>query len=129
MTFRQLFFRKRLDADLAEEMREHLAERMEELIAAGVPADRAQQTAQKEFGNLTLLEERGRDVWRWQKLESVLHDARFGFRRLRQSPALTLVCIATLALGLGRTSLCQPGESRVVKPAAISRPFTARNVI
>src|SRR6185312_6805381 len=101
MRLRQILSRKRLDADLAEEMRQHLAERVEELIATGVPANVAQQTAKKQFGNLSLLEEQGREVWRWQKLEAVLHDIRFGARRLKQSPAFTIVCIVTLALGLG----------------------------
>ncbi len=99
--FHRLFRRKRIEADLAEEMREHLRARTEELVAKGMPPEAAHEMARREFGNPTLLEEEGREVWRWPHVEALFHDVRFAAWRLRQSPNFTVVCILTLALGLG----------------------------
>ncbi len=101
MIFRQIFRRKQLDRDLADEIREHLTERIDGLMAAGVTRTDATETARREFGNLTLLEERGRDVWRWAAIENLLRSIRIAWRRLAQSPGFTGVCVFTLALGLG----------------------------
>ncbi|HEX4170768.1 MAG TPA: ABC transporter permease, partial [Bryobacteraceae bacterium] len=95
------FQRKKLNADLAEELRGHIAERIDALVAAGSSPTAAEETARREFGNLTLLEERSREIWRWNAVENLLRAIRFALRRLGQSRGFTAICIATLALGLG----------------------------
>ena len=123
MILRRLFSRKKLDADLGEEMREHLLERIEALVANGMPLSAARETAQREFGNLTLLEERARDVWRWPILETLLYDIRFGARRLRHSPGLSLICMLTLALGLGANlALFSLVQTVLLKPLPFEDP-------
>jgi hypothetical protein len=62
---KRIFSRGQLDRDLSDEIREHLDERTAALIAEGRSREDAAATARREFGNVTLLEERGRDVWRW----------------------------------------------------------------
>jgi predicted permease len=101
MRLHHYFSRRKLNADLEEEMREHLDERTEELVGQGVPLPLARETAQREFGNFTLLEEQARDVWRWPRVEAMVHDISFAIRRLRHAPGFTLVSVLTLALGLG----------------------------
>src|SRR5262249_7477365 len=89
---------------LSEEIREHLAERVEQLVSEGVPCEQAEHRARREFGNVTLVEEDGRAAWRWPSVESVVADARFGGRTLRKSAPFTVVAILTLGLGIGATT-------------------------
>jgi putative ABC transport system permease protein len=98
---RQMFSRRRLHDDLSEEIQEHLREKVEELVAAGMSGKEAAYAARREFGNVTLVEEDGRDVWRRRSIEQFFSDVRFGFRILRKKPGFAAVAVLTLALGIG----------------------------
>ena len=56
---KQLFSRKRLYTDLEEEVAFHLAARVDELVAAGMPKKQAEAQAKREFGNVSLLQADG----------------------------------------------------------------------
>jgi hypothetical protein len=58
----QMFSRCRFYGELSEEIREHLEEKTEELMAGGMSKKEATEAARREFGNLTLVEERSREV-------------------------------------------------------------------
>lgn len=72
--------RHRLYADLAEEMRDHLQQKVDELVESGLSPEDAALAARRAFGNPTLLEERSRDVWRWPFVDTALLDVRSGLR-------------------------------------------------
>src|SRR5438309_1093883 len=98
---KQLFMRRRIYGDLSEEIREHIEEKIEQLVAGGMSRKEAEHAARRGFGNVTLVEEDSRAVWRWSRLEDVVMDIRYGLRALRNSPGFSLVVILTLALGIG----------------------------
>jgi len=63
--------------------------------------EEAAYAARREFGNVSLVEENGRDVWRWLWIENFLADVRYSLRMLRRNPVFTAVGLLTIAIGIG----------------------------
>jgi predicted permease len=114
---RQLFSRRRVYRELSEEIREHLEEKIEELVAGGMPREEAMHAARREFGNVTLTEEDSRIVWGWPSVEEFLADVRYGLRALRHNPMFTAISLLTIAIGIGaNTAVFSVVNSVLLKP-------------
>jgi len=122
--FSGIFWRRRnLYSDLAEEMREHLEEKTEQLMREGMSREEAEHTARRAFGNATLVEERSREVWQWPRLESIWADAKFAVRQLAKSPAFAATSVLTLALGIGaNTGIFTLTHALLLKSLPIPEP-------
>ena len=59
---RHLFSRRRRYDELSESIREHLDEKTADLMDRGMTREEAERTAHREFGNVTQVEERSREV-------------------------------------------------------------------
>src|SRR5712664_1495786 len=101
MWLKQLFSRRRLYNDLSEDIRQHLEEKIQELVAAGMPRKEASAAARREFWNITLVEEDSRTIWHWPSIENFFMDVRYALRNLRKDRRFSLIAIFTLSLGIG----------------------------
>jgi predicted permease len=98
---RNVFRADEVSDEIDREMAFHLAERTDELLAAGASPEAARREARRRFGNDLLQKEdtRERDVLVW--LETLLADFKYGLRGLRRSPVFGLAATLTLAIGIG----------------------------
>src|SRR5580700_9994566 len=101
---KHLFTRRRIYSDLSEEIRQHLREKTEALIAQGMSRAEAEHSARREFGNITGIEESSREAWMWPIADSLYGDTKFAMRQLRKNFGFALTGILTLALGIGATA-------------------------
>jgi predicted permease len=114
---KQIFSRRRRFNELAESIREHLEEKIEDLMEEGLSREEATHRARREFGNVTLIEERSREVWQWPRLETLLRDLRFGARMLLKKPGFSLIVILILALGIGaNTAIFSVANAFLLQP-------------
>jgi hypothetical protein len=54
---------RQIYSDLSEEIQQHLAEKVEALMAGGMSRKDAEYAARREFGNIARIEESGHEPW------------------------------------------------------------------
>jgi len=117
--FSRFFLRHRRYDDISVSIQEHIDERVDELVEEGMAREAAERRARREFGNVPLLRERSREVWQWQRVESVLVDLQHVFRRLGRSPGFAITVVLTLAIGIGaNTAVFSVLNSVLLRPLA-----------
>src|SRR6201994_1186686 len=121
--FSRFFSRNRRYDDISVSIQEHIDERTDELVEEGMSQEEAERTARRDFGNVTLLRERSREVWQWQRFESLLVDLKHVYRRLGRSPGFAITVLLTLAIGIGaNTAVFSVLNSVLLRPLPYPEP-------
>jgi putative ABC transport system permease protein len=114
---------RRLNTQLDDEFRFHIASRAEELMRQGMTADEAQEQAKRLFGNALMLRDSSRDAKMSTRLESIVRDIRFGLRLFRKYPSVTAAAILSLSLTIGAcTGAFSLINALILRPLPVDDP-------
>jgi predicted permease len=121
--FFALLNRRKLDAEMAEEMRAHLELQTVANIERGMSPDEARYAARRQFGGVEQVKEIARAQRRGAWFEHVRRDVRFAWRGLGRNPGFSAVAIGTLALGIGASSaIFSVVETFLLRPLPFANP-------
>ncbi len=101
---RAVFRRGAVDREMQNEMALHLEQAVERLMRRGLTEAEARDAARREFGNVALLQEEGRDARGARWIESLAADIRFAMRHCARTPLTAITLVLVLSLGIGVNS-------------------------
>src|SRR5215217_4576479 len=134
--------RGRTEADVDDELRFHIEQRIERLVARGWSRAEAEEEARRRFGPswndaVRQLHRQGHQrehrLAMRERLGSILLDVRHAVRSLRRDSRYTLGVVLTLALGLGAaTTIVSFVDQVLVRPLPYAQPerlVVAREIV
>ncbi len=117
LVLRSLLLRRRVEAELDEELQFHLQQQIQQNMAAGLTPGEAQRAARQTFQGIEQQKELCRDLRGALPIENLLRDVGYALRVLSHNPSFSLVVITTLALGIGaNTAIFSLVDAAILRP-------------
>jgi predicted permease len=115
--------RSKVNRDIEDELRAHVAMRVESNMAAGMSRAAAERDARLRFGNATVMKERVVERDAALSVDAVMRDVRDALRGFAKSPGFALIAVVTLALGIGaNTAIFQLLDAVRLRSLPIAHP-------
>ena len=127
---RELFCRDRVDRELDDELRHHVALETEARRAQGAPPHEARRQALATLGGFEATRNHVRDARFGAALEHVLQDVRYVLRVLRRNPGFTATTVLTLTLAISATTATfSVVDAVLLQPPPFPEPGASRHVV
>ena len=115
--------RRRAERDIRREIDLHLDLETQQNIEQGMAPAEAARAARAALGNVPLIREDVRAVWRWRWLDQLLQDVRCGARSLRRDRGFTAMSVTMLALTIGATAaIFSVVHGVLLRPLPVAEP-------
>jgi len=120
---RALFHRREMDAEVDEELRDHLEREAEKYRCAGFTPNEAVRRAHLALGGSEQVKQQSRDSRGTKFVEDLLQDLRYAMRSFAKTPSLTALIILSLAIGIGaNTAIFSITNTLLLKPLPYPAP-------
>jgi len=120
---RALFHSREMDAEVDEELRNHLEREAEKYRLAGLAPKEAIRRAHLALGGSEQVKQQSRDSRGTKFVEDLLQDLRYAMRSFAKTPGLTALIILSLAIGIGaNTAIFSITNTLLLKPLPYPAP-------
>jgi predicted permease len=120
---RALIHRREMDAEVDDELRDHIERETEKYRRAGFTPNEAVRRAHLALGGSEQVKQQSRDSRGTKFVEDLLQDLRYAMRSFAKTPGLTALIVLSLAIGIGaNTAIFSVTSTLLLKPLPYPAP-------
>jgi predicted permease len=120
---RALIHRREMDAEVDDELRDHIERETEKYRRAGFTPNEAVRRAHLALGGSEQVKQQSRDSRGTKLVEDLLQDLRYAMRSFAKTPGLTALIVLSLAIGIGaNTAIFSVTSTLLLKPLPYPAP-------